>query len=206
MIDATTLLAIGLAFFVVAVSPGPANISNAAIAMSHGRRKSLTYATGLSCGLGVWGVVAATGMGAVLQGSVHVLIGMKLFGGAYLLWLAYQSGRSAMRTQSSDVAAVSQGRWFLRGLALNLSNPKSVIAWMAALAVGLDPGDGVGALIVATALCIGLGFVNNWLYSIVFSMTGMMAVYRRTRRSVDGVVAGLFAIAGLGLIRSAVAR
>ena len=37
----TGLIAVALAFFVVTVSPGPANPSNAAIAMAHGRRTSL---------------------------------------------------------------------------------------------------------------------------------------------------------------------
>lgn len=36
MIDLVSLASIGMAFFVVAVSPGPANISNATVAMSHG--------------------------------------------------------------------------------------------------------------------------------------------------------------------------
>lgn len=38
MIDLVSLTSIGLAFFVVAVSPGPATISNATIAMSFERK------------------------------------------------------------------------------------------------------------------------------------------------------------------------
>ena len=51
MIDLISLTSTALAFFVVAVSPGPANISNATIAMTYGRRTSLIYGAGLSCGL-----------------------------------------------------------------------------------------------------------------------------------------------------------
>lgn len=50
MIDAVALAACALAFYAVAVSPGPANLSNATIAMSHGRKISLTYSLGLSFG------------------------------------------------------------------------------------------------------------------------------------------------------------
>ncbi|WP_052261532.1 LysE family translocator [Ruegeria sp. ANG-S4] len=206
MIDLASLAVSALAFFVVAVSPGPANISNAAVAMSYGRKTSLIYGAGLSCGLVFWGLVAASGMGAVLQGSLYVLMVLKVLGGLYLLWLAWQSGRSALRSDAGKVATPDKGRWFWRGLILNLSNPKSVIAWMAALSVGLGPNDGILAVAAATLVCVIAGFINNALYSLLFSVSGMMAGYRRLRRRIDGVVAGLFAIAGLGLIRSAFAR
>jgi threonine efflux protein len=55
MIDLFSLFSIGLAFFAIAVSPGPANISNATIAMSQGRKTSLVYGAGLSTGLVFWG-------------------------------------------------------------------------------------------------------------------------------------------------------
>lgn len=206
MIDLTSLAVTALAFFVVAVSPGPANISNAAIAMSFGRKSSLIYGAGLSTGLIFWGVVAASGMGAVLQSSFYVLMVLKILGGAYLLWLAWQSGRSAARAGQSDPAVPNQGRWFWRGVVLNLSNPKSVIAWMAALSVGLGPEDGLASVAAATSVCILAGFANNALYSMLFSVGGMMAAYRKGRRWIDGVVAGLFAVAGLGLIKSAFSR
>ena len=206
MIDLTSLAVTALAFFIVAVSPGPANISNAAIAMSYGRRISLIYGVGLSCGLVFWGLIAASGMGAVLQSSLYVLMVLKVLGGLYLLWLAWQSGRSALRPDATGVSVPASGKWFWRGLVLNLSNPKSVIAWMAALSVGLGPDDGLLSVAAATLICIAAGFLNNFLYSMLFSVSGMMAGYRRFRRWIDGVVAGLFAVAGLGLIRSAFAR
>ncbi|MEX0351386.1 MAG: LysE family translocator [Paracoccaceae bacterium] len=206
MIDLTSLAVTALAFFVVAVSPGPANISNAAIAMSFGRKTSLVYGAGLSCGLVFWGLIAASGMGAVLQSSLYVLMVLKVLGGLYLLWLAWQSGRSALRSDAERVSPPAKGRWFWRGLILNLSNPKSVIAWMAALSVGLGPEDGWVSVAVATGVCIAAGFINNALYSLLFSVSGMMSGYRRFRRWIDGVVAGLFAVAGLGLIKSAFAK
>lgn len=205
-----SLLAIAGAFFIVAVTPGPANIANATIAMSRGRAVSLRFGAGLSCGLAFWGLVAATGMGAVLQSSAVVFSVLKVFGGLYLLWLAWQSGKSALRKGLDKTLVrsgqVTGGRWFLRGLMLNLSNPKSVVAWMAALSVGLDSGDGIGRVALAVGVCVALGFMNNIGYSVMFSLSGVMAVYRRISAWINGVTAGLFALAGLGMIRSAFAR
>jgi threonine/homoserine/homoserine lactone efflux protein len=58
----------------------------------------------------------------------------------------------------------------------------------------------------ATLVCIVVGFITNALYSVVFSISGMMLIYERGKRKIDGVVAALFAVAGIGLIRSAFSR
>lgn len=203
MIDIYSLLSVGLAFFLVAVSPGPATISNATIAMSHGRKQSFIFGLGLSCGLVFWGIIAATGMGAVLQSSLYVLTALKVIGGLYLLWLAFLSARSAWRYEPENRISPCHQNWFLKGLLLNISNPKSVIAWMAALSIGLDANDGIWALVGATVVCILVGFVVNALYTLFFSMTGMMRWYQHFRQRINGVVASFFTLAGFGLIRSA---
>ncbi len=206
MIDLASLAATAAAFFLVTVSPGPANIGCASVAMSLGRPAGLRFALGLALGLTFWGLLAATGMGAVLQASETALIGMKLLGAAYLLWLAYASARSATRPQKMDQATTGHGHWLWRGLLLNLTNPKAVFAWMAALAVGLDPTDGIAAVALATVICAGLGLVNYIAWAMLFSLDGVMALYARSRRAIDAAVAALFAIAGLGLIKSALSR
>lgn len=195
-----------LAFFIVAASPGPATVSNATIAMRHGRKIGLIYGAGLSFGLSFWGLIAASGMGAVLQSSLHVLMILKVLGGLYLLWLAFLSARSALQPESGNTVVSGKQGWFLQGLILNMSNPKAVLAWMAALAVGLGSNDGVYALVNATTVCAVIGFVVYALYSVLFSIGGVMRWYRRCHRWINGAVAGLFASAGFGLIRSAVSR
>lgn len=208
MSDLAALAAIAGAFVVVASSPGPANLAAATVAMGHGRRTGLIFALGLSVGLWVWGLLAALGLGAVLQTSATALLALKLFGGCYLLWLAWQSARSAARPGHGPIAKVQIAgeRWFWRGVALNLTNPKAVFAWMAALSVGLDRQNDVSMVAIATVMCGAIALLNAIGHVWLFSMGGMMAAYARARRWIDGVVAGVFAVAGLGLIRSALAR
>lgn len=203
MIELSSLTSVGLAFFLVAISPGPANISNATIAMSHGRKESFVYACGLSCGLAFWGLIAASGMGAVLQSSLYVLMVLKVLGGLYLLWLALLSARSAWRSELESTTPPSSQNLFVKGLLLNISNPKSVIAWMAALSIGLNANDNLWSIVAATLVCISVGFLVNVLYTILFSMMGVMQWYQHCRIWVSRVVATLFALAGFGLIRSA---
>lgn len=195
-----------LAFAIVTISPGPANIAVAAVSMRSGRQNGLLFGAGLALGLGFWGLVAATGLGVVLQASEYALIVMKLLGGFYLLWLAYQSAASATSPDTISFRQQDNGQWFLCGLLLNLSNPKAVVAWMAALSMGLGENIGSGQVWLASALCMILGLVNYFCHALVFSVPGVMDGYRRFRRWIDGCVAGLFAIAGFSLLRSAFSR
>ena len=204
MLDLWSILA---AFFVVTVSPGPANIAAASVSMSNGRNAGLVFGLGLSVGLGFWGLVAASGMGAVLQSSELALILMKLFGGCYLLWLAYHSGRTALNpVENIQDQKTGSGRWFYRGLLLNLSNPKAVVAWMAALSMGMGVGNQPIDVAIATLCCVLLGLLNYTGYALAFSLSGFMRLYQCLRRLIDGFIAGLFAIAGLALIRNALSR
>ena len=204
--DLSALLPIFAAFFVVAVSPGPANIAVATIAMSRGRTAAMRFGMGLGTGLAFWAIIAATGLGAVLQGSAIALTVLKLFGGCYLLWLAYKSCKSAAAPAPQAATQTGTDKWFVRGLFLNLSNPKAVVAWMAALSMGMGQGGSWTTLGVATLVCVGLGYANYAGHALAFSVGGFMAAYARARRWIDGTVAAFFAVAGFGLIRSALAR
>ena len=211
MIDWTGLLSIFAAFFVVAASPGPATLAVSTVSAACGRKSGIVFGAGLAVGLAFWGLVAATGLGAVLQASTHLLIALKIVGGLYLLCLAYASARSAMRATSEKLgpdAKVWTGNkgLFARGLILNLSNPKAVVAWMAALSVGLGGDDGLASVVMATLGCALIGLLIYACYAAAFSLSAVMDGYVKFRRWIDGAVSALFAIAGFALIRSAITR
>ncbi|MEL6966084.1 MAG: LysE family translocator [Pseudomonadota bacterium] len=211
MVDWAGLSSIFAAFFVVAASPGPATLAVSAASANYGRHSGIVFAAGLALGLAFWGIVAATGLGALLQASTHALMALKLAGGAYLIWLAYGSAKQAA-VQPSETpntglrAATENARLFSKGLFLNLSNPKAVVAWMAALSVGLGADDGLLNLMLATFGCALIGLLIYCAYAAAFSMAAVMQGYARLRRKIDGLVAILFATAGFALIRSAFAK
>lgn len=206
MLDLFGLLAVISAFFVVAASPGPATLAVATIAMGAGRSNGVRFGAGLGVGLAFWGLVAATGLGAILQASTVALSILKVFGGAYLMWLAYASLRSARQVNTRALTSRLDGEWFKRGILLNLSNPKAIVAWMATLSLGVSTDNGLAQVVTATGLCVALGFLIYASYALIFSTNGAMNAYARLRRWIEGTVAVLFAVAGLGLIRSAFSR
>jgi len=201
MIDALTSPAL-LAFFFAAASPGPATLAVSTTAMAWGARSALFLGIGLAVGLAFWGLLAAAGLGALLVQSSLALTILRWFGGAYLLWLGWQSARAALKPDPGigDVPPAANRRMLSRGLLLNLSNPKAVLAWISILALGAGSTDQGSGLVVTTALCACLGLIIYVAYAILFSQARIRSGYRRSRRWIDGLAAAFFGYFGLKLL------
>jgi threonine/homoserine/homoserine lactone efflux protein len=110
-----------------------------------GRQAGLTLAAGVVTASIFWGTMAATGVSALLTRYAHALIVLKVFGGLYLLFLAFKAGRAALMSDeraalmASNEAATTRGALYRRGLLMHLSNPKAILAWVALLTLGLGP-------------------------------------------------------------------
>jgi threonine/homoserine/homoserine lactone efflux protein len=195
------MLASLLAFAIAAGSPGPATLAVSGTAMARGHRAGLAMAAGLTLGLALWGLVAALGFGTVVARAPAALMGLKLLGGAYLLYLAWVTGRAALAAGESAAVSPQGGagrRLFRRGLLLNLGNPKAVLTWLAVLALaGLEPGAGLLAFV---ALSSAVGGALYAAYALIFSRAPVMAFYARQRRRIEAGFAALFGLAGLRLL------
>lgn len=181
------------AFAFAAGSPGPATLAVAGTAMARGRRHGLAMALGLSLSLGLWGGVAGLGFGALIAHYAPALLALKLIGAGYLFYLAWKSGRAAMRPDEDTATPLDQGRYFWRGVWLNLLNPKAVLAWIAALALGSGSALTIG-------LCALVGLALYLFYATVFSFERVMEGYARARRWIEAFFAGFFALAGVRLL------
>lgn len=81
------LLAYG-AFLVGIASPGPNVMAVMGTSMSVGRPQGLALAMGIAVGSLSWALLTALGLSAVLTQYAYTLFFIKLFGAAYLLFLA----------------------------------------------------------------------------------------------------------------------
>lgn len=208
----TTLLTahLGLAwatYIVNTASPGPSNMAIMGMAMNAGRRPALWLAAGVVSGSWFWGVLAALGISQLLAAYSTGLIAMKIVGGLYLLWLAYKSGRSASQTDAPPNTAtagkdVSARALYLRGTAMHLTNPKAILSWLAIVTLALPPGAPLPVVLTVVAGCMTLGVLIFFGYALAFSTPTARRIYTASRRWFEGLLAAVFGVAGLQLLRS----
>lgn len=194
------------AYLIATLSPGPAVLAIMGASMSQGRRAGVSLAAGVTLSSFIWSLLAAFGVTAFLAAFGWTLVAVKIGGGLYLLWLAYKSLRSALRkntaADSSMPAAQSGQRFFIRGVAVHMTNPKAVFAWIAIISLGLRPESPLWVTFAIIGGCTVLGVLVFGFYALVFSSAPMIRLYKSGRRVIDGTLAVFFGAAGLKLLTS----
>jgi threonine/homoserine/homoserine lactone efflux protein len=122
-----------LTLVIVATStPGPAVLFIMTNSTLHGWRKATFAALGNIVGLFCLGIIAVTGLGAILKASEIIFNIIRYAGAAYLIYLGLKlifqrsSEFSIIKNQliSTDV---SSQKLFFRALGVALSNPKAIV-------------------------------------------------------------------------------
>ncbi|MBV7480047.1 MULTISPECIES: LysE family translocator [unclassified Pseudomonas] len=206
VIDVHNLLIVFTAYIIGAASPGPSNMRIMGVAMNQGRRSALSLAAGVISGSFFWGILAATGVSAVLTQYAQALVVLKVAGGIYLLFLAIKAGRSALTTderlaqQVAAVPSVTGFKLYQRGLLMHITNPKALLGWVATMTLGLGPEASPVTVAVILSGCAMLSITIFCGYAIVFSTAPMVRGYRKARRWIEGTLATVFGAAGFKLL------
>ena len=119
---------------VVVATPGTGVVYTLAAALGRGARAGLIAATGCTLGIVPHVVAAVSGLAAIMNASAVAFQSLKYAGVAYLLYLSWATlrDRSALVVDEST-AAPSAGRVVVRGVLLNVLNPKLTIFFFAFL-------------------------------------------------------------------------
>ena len=202
----TNLLLAYAAYFVGTASPGPSNLAILSIAASHGRKAAMMFALGVISGSMFWATVATLGVSAALIAYSQFIIAVKIFGGVYLLWLAFKSGRNALSTSAASVLKAERAPTlksvYVRGAMLHLTNPKAILVWVSIVALSSSStGPSHSALVAG---CAAIGCLVFGGYAVLFSTDSARRMYVRTRRALEGCLAVVFGIAGIRLLATRV--
>jgi threonine/homoserine/homoserine lactone efflux protein len=191
------------AFFGVSIllgiTPGPDNIFVMVQSATYGRRAGMLVVLGLCGGLVVHTTAIALGLAAVFAASETAFVVLKFAGAAYLAYLAWQAFRATVAEGGGTAAAALKPRQlFLRGVIMNLSNPKVVFFFLAFLPQFVDPARGwvalqlaqLGALfILATLVCFGA--ISYFAASLGLRLRGSSRAQLWMNRAAGTVFAGL---------------
>lgn len=195
------------AFLLAIASPGPNILAVIGTSMSVGRPSGMALAMGVATGSFTWALLTVFGLSAILATYASALLVIKVFGGAYLLWLAYKSFKSSASRHDIEARELAGGRrtpfgYFRRGYVIQMTNPKAALAWIAIISLGLKEGAPfwVGAVIVLGTFALSI--VIHLLYAVAFSTPVMVRLYGKARRVIQGILGTFFALAGLRLLTS----
>ena len=173
MPDSSTLILFTSAAFVLTATPGPDMLLIASRSVSQGRVAGLLTYFGIATSTYCHAAAAAFGLAQLLENVPAAYELVRWAGCAYLLYLAIKTlrGKALADLATKPVAAVSQVRIFLEGLATNLLNPKMALFVLALFPQFTAPDNGsilMQMLVLATILNV-VGFVVNGTVILIVS-------------------------------------
>jgi threonine/homoserine/homoserine lactone efflux protein len=200
MIPVANLIAFSAAAVLLALLPGPSVLFAIGRAFSLGRLGAIISVLGNSVGVLVQVAAVALGLGALIETSVVVFTIVKLVGAAFLVYLGVQAIRHRKdRSAEPDVAPRSRWRSFGEGVVVGVSNPKTIVFFLAILPqfVSAPAGNVPLQLLLLGALFVGIACVcdTGWVL-IASAARGWFA--RSPRRLETLGATGGVAMIGLG--------
>ncbi|MBN2977233.1 LysE family translocator [Pseudomonas lactucae] len=184
---------------IVVLIPGTGVIYTISTGLTAGKRASVCAALGCTAGIIPHLLASTLGLSALLHTSALGFEALKYAGAAYLLYLAYATWRDRSAFAMNDTPVVSTARSLIvRGVLLNILNPKLTLFFLAFLPQFVTPGSTAPAvqMLVLSSVFMAMTFA-------VFVLYGLLAnVFRRAviesprvqnwlRRSFAAAFAGL---------------
>jgi RhtB (resistance to homoserine/threonine) family protein len=186
-----------LAITLLTMTPGVDTVMVIRNAARGGWRDGFLTSLGICCGLFVHASISAAGLSVILLNSSHAFMALKLAGALYLIWLGYQSLRSAWYAKGMTIpevtATVVSPLVSLReGFLSNVLNPKPIIFYMAFMPQFIDPAQ---SALAQSLIMAGLHFAiaNLWqgLLVVLVSRARLWLAGPQVTRWLDGI-AGVF--------------
>lgn len=159
--------------FVATSTPGPAVFFIMTKSTLYGWEKASFSALGNITGLFCLGIIAVTGLGAILKTSEIIFEMVKFAGAAYLIYLGLvqfftKNSDNALADTPLTAKSVSSGKIFFQALGVAVSNPKAVIFLTALFPQFLDVSKALAPqFFILVSVLMTSSFCFLMLYAVV---------------------------------------
>lgn len=177
----------------LALAPGPDTFITLRVTVAGGRQRGLWTVAGIVLANVVLGILAATGLGAVIQNAHTVFTVLRWVGVCYLAWLGLQAVWAGVRGDGAGWQSEGGGRLaphaaMRQGFVSTFTNPKALAFYLAVLPPFVSKDAGLAELLAYALTLAVLGAI--YLVSITLLAHGAMSLIRRegVRRGIDAGV------------------
>ncbi len=172
--ESSTFLYFLTASILLTLAPGPDILYLLTKSLSDGAKAGIILACGLVSGIVFHTTLVMVGVAALIKSSATAMLLLKIFGAAYLLFLAFGAFKSARAGKKISLARAdknfSSAALYKRGVLMNVLNPKVLLFFLAFLPQFVNlSADGASL----TILFLGVVFAVQAL--IIFSGVAFFA-------------------------------
>ncbi|WP_339936528.1 LysE family translocator [Undibacterium luofuense] len=188
----------------LSLSPGPAVMMVITCALTQGWRRSVYATLGILSGNAIYFALSASGISGVILSAPGLFVTIKYLGALYLAYLGISAltGRPSPLT-ISQLKRTSQSpvSIYLQALMLQLTNPKTLLMFIAILPQFVDVSQPVSYQILLLAIC---SIIPEWFillgYGIAASRTRHLIAEEKYALITERVAGSLVLFAALMVV------
>ena len=196
----TAFFAIWSLHLMAAVSLGPAVLMSARIGIQDGLKTGVFLSVGIGLGGVIWAAAALFGRNLLFVAAPMLLLGFKVLGGAYLVWVGWTMWRDAstpLQVSNTPEATRTPLQAMKLGLFTQLANPKPAILFSAIFLGTVPPAAPAGIY----AAILAVVFLNEAIWDCavarVFSLERSKRTYLGLKTVLDRAFGGALALLGV---------
>lgn len=178
MTDINNIIMFIAASAMLGITPGPDNIFVLTQSIANGRKTGVIITLGLCTGLMFHTALVSMGVAVLFRDSLIAFNILKFSGAAYLLYLSWHSFTSSSdEIQISERQKISCWKFYIKGIIMNITNPKVSIFFLAFLPQFADTSKGsfaqqiimlglifiAATFIVFTSVSLFAGLIGEWI-------------------------------------------
>ncbi len=183
MFDPAILAGYAVTVLIVELTPGPNMAWLALLSATEGRRAGFAATAGIAAGLLTIAMVSALGLATLISQNAMVYEGLRWAGVIFLLYLAWEGWESGDKPSAPSMTPGRNGQHALRGLVINILNPKAALFYITIMPEFIVPTGSVHLQTVTLALISVLIATGVHLSLVVLagSVQGVLADSKRKR-------------------------
>ncbi|WP_370548967.1 LysE family transporter [Edwardsiella tarda] len=168
--------------------------------LASGRRAGMMTGLGVTLGDAFYSGLGLFGLATLISQCETLFALIKIGGGAYLLWFAWNNVRSQATLPLLTLQPTRTepwGRFFRRGLLTDLSNPQTVLFFISIFSVTLSADTPLWARLAAWGGIVIASLLWRLFLSQTFSLPAVRRTYGRIQHVANrliGAIIGLFAL------------
>jgi len=199
----STWLTFFLAAWAISFSPGAGAVSAMSSGLKYGFARGYWNTVGLILGIMAQFLIVAVGLGAVLATSEAAFSIVKYLGVAYLIYLGVRQIRTdaaPVAVDNGNPARASIRELVVRGILINLMNPKGTVFLLAVVPQFVDPAQPLTPQYAALAGTLALtDTVAMGVYTLLAAKVLRLLRSAHHIRWMNRVFGSLFIVAGVFL-------
>ena len=174
--ESSTFIYFLTASILLTLAPGPDILYLLTKSLSDGARAGIILACGLVSGIVFHTTLVMVGVAALIKSSATAMLLLKIFGAAYLLFLAFgafkaaRAGKKQLGIRNEELGIKKPLALYKRGVLMNVLNPKVLLFFLAFLPQFVDLSSEGASL---TILFLGVVFAVQAL--TIFSGVALFA-------------------------------